>query len=114
MGFMDIIDPALDRIKQILNLEQSSYKEPSEYNPADNDNTDDEASVNLYSGLYVGNDLGSASGFDLDDFIRNKLNLDPDQLDVFLEKTSNPSVLRRIHYPRRIFRPEDKTAATLA
>ncbi|ESR32626.1 hypothetical protein CICLE_v10004521mg [Citrus x clementina] len=115
MGFMDIIDPALDRIKQLLNLEKSSYKEPLEYSPGDNESTDDEASVSPYSGLYVGNDLESASGFDLDDFIRNKLNLDPDQLDVLLEKTSNPSVVRKVNYPRRrIFRPEDKTAATLA
>lgn len=112
MGFLDIIDPALDRIKTLLNLERNCYrKEPSQYSPGSNENTAEEASINPNSGSYAGIDLEPTAGFDLNDFIRKKLSLDPDKLDSVLE-TSKTLVPRRIRSPRRIFRPEKKTRAT--
>ncbi|KAK4855261.1 hypothetical protein QYF36_005504 [Acer negundo] len=113
MGFLDIIDPALDSIKRLFNLEQNSYnKEPSRYNPGVNENAiDDEESVSPSSGSYAGNDLESVvNGFDLDKFIREVLSLDPEKLDVFLEAPPSP---RRIESTRRVFRSGNKKAATL-
>ncbi|KAK3188618.1 hypothetical protein Dsin_028179 [Dipteronia sinensis] len=111
MGFLDIIDPALDSIKRLFNLEQNSYnKEPSRYNSGVNENATDEESISRSSGSYAGNDLESASGFDLDKFIREVLSLDPEKLDVFLEAPPSP---RRIESTRRVFRSGNKKVATL-
>ncbi|KAH7573473.1 hypothetical protein ACOSP7_007168 [Xanthoceras sorbifolium] len=110
MGFMDIINPALDSIKRLFNLQQNSFKEPSRYNPGVNENVTAEESVSPSFGSYAGNDLESVNGFDLDKFIREKLSLDPEKLDVYL---AVPSLSRRIVSPRRIFRSSNKKAATL-
>ncbi|KAJ0034122.1 hypothetical protein Pint_24352 [Pistacia integerrima] len=113
MGFLDIIDPALDRIKRLLNLERNSYnKEPSRYNPGANEDQIDEESAGPSPGSYLGNDLEGLSGFDLDKFVRDRLSLDPDKLNVLLE-TAKSSAPRRIKPSRKIYRSANKIAATL-
>ncbi|XP_075506613.1 protein high chlorophyll fluorescent 107 [Primulina tabacum] len=71
MGFLDIIDPAIDSIKRLLNL-----------------NKVDGYSVSVQDDKYIrgfSTDMESGSGFNLDRFIRDKLFLDPSKLDVDLE-----------------------------
>ncbi|PIN19213.1 hypothetical protein CDL12_08106 [Handroanthus impetiginosus] len=67
MGFLDIIDPAIDSIKRLLNLEKAKDSSESEVEQSGNNNT-----------------IGSESEFNLDKFIREKLSLDPSKLDVQL------------------------------
>lgn len=81
MGFLDIIDPAIDSIKRLLNLEKvqasSATKDPGEDEQSGGFSTD-----------YVNDSINeSGSGFDLDQFIRQKLSLDPSKLDVRFESS---------------------------
>lgn len=112
MGFLDIIDPALDNIKRLFNLEQNSYnKEPSRYNPELNQNaTDDESASPATGTTNGGNDSESITEFDLDNFITEKLSLDSEQLDNFLE---NSLLSRGIQPPRRVLRSKNKNSSTL-
>ncbi|XP_073157759.1 protein high chlorophyll fluorescent 107 [Henckelia pumila] len=71
MGFLDIIDPAIDSIKRLLNL-----KKGDEYSGT---NKDDKY-IRDFSA-----DVESESGFNLDRFIRDKLLLEPSKLEVDLE-----------------------------
>lgn len=87
MGFMDIIDPALDSIKKLFNLEQDSF-----YKEQDSSKNTAEANDNEGS-LGGGEDAKSTSGFDLDLFIKHKLLLDPSKLDDQME-TSLTSIAR--------------------
>lgn len=70
MGFLDIIDPAIDSIKRLLNLKGDEYSGSVQ---------DDK-----YDGGFS-TDMESGSGFILDKFIRDKLLLDPLKLEVDLE-----------------------------
>lgn len=111
MGFLDIIDPAIDRIKKLLNLERNSYnKEPSRYNPGANEDKIDEESGGPSPGSYLGNDLEGLSGFDLDEFVKDRLSLDPYKLDVLVE-TAKSSAPRRIKPSRKIYRSANKITA---
>ncbi|KAF5452259.1 hypothetical protein F2P56_027278 [Juglans regia] len=89
MGFLDIIDPALDSIKRLLKFGRKSLqkeKESLENITENNGNSIDEDSVGLSSGLSGGKDTeSSGTGIDLDAFISEKLSLDPSKLDVQLE-----------------------------
>ncbi|KAL3829331.1 hypothetical protein ACJIZ3_018133 [Penstemon smallii] len=76
MGFMDIIDPAIDSIKRILNLEKVE----------DSSTSGDRGSGGLISTDFI---MRSGSGFDLDKFIREKLKLDPSKLEVQFETSSS-------------------------
>lgn len=85
-GFLDIIDPALDSIKRLLNLEQDPFGKT----PDLSDNT--EVKENGEEPSAVEN-AKSRSGFDLDAFIKEKLSLDPTKLDDQME-TSLLSIAR--------------------
>lgn len=94
MGFLDIIDPALDRIKSLLKLDQNSQQiqqDSLRTITGANENNIDEESAGLSS---KGNDMESETGFDVDAFVTEKLSLDPSKLEVQME-TSRPFVLNR-------------------
>nr|XP_010921468.1 protein high chlorophyll fluorescent 107 isoform X2 [Elaeis guineensis] len=113
MGFLDIIDPALDSIKRLLNLDQISNLKGQEIlrTLEETNNSTTEASDTT---VVNGNDEGSednaglrASDFDLDAFIRDKLSLDASALDEVLENFQP----RRIKSSRRIWRLGQKCFA---
>ncbi|CAI9118971.1 OLC1v1020618C1 [Oldenlandia corymbosa var. corymbosa] len=85
MGFLDIIDPAIDSIKRLLNLDQSPYIK----------SRGDPFAVESATGLQGAEDDGRSS-FDLDKFVREMLRLDPSTLEVQMEtpdrteKTTTP------------------------
>ncbi|KAL6970232.1 hypothetical protein U1Q18_029934 [Sarracenia purpurea var. burkii] len=92
-GFFDIIDPAIDSIKRFLNYDENSYyKKVIDFSRKVSgvDDKGVETSGNS-SDCVNGNDVDSESGFDLDSFIREKLSLDPSELDVQLETSQNPA-----------------------
>ena len=94
MGFLDIIDPAIDSVKRLLKLDQDSSNTPQDTLrrvAAMDDNYMAEDSVSLDSN---GNDKEIESGFDLDAFISKRLYLDPSKLDFLLE-TTRTSVSKR-------------------
>ncbi|GER25629.1 pre-mRNA splicing factor [Striga asiatica] len=80
MGFMDIIDPAIDSIKRLLNMEKSK----------DSTGKDKYEQSKEISTGYL-NTIASRSGFNLDEFIREKLLLDPSKLEVQLESPTSSS-----------------------
>ncbi|CAN4090343.1 unnamed protein product [Withania somnifera] len=88
MGFLDVIDPAIDSIKRLLNLDQNSYYKVKE--SASNTISGDDAegnteeSVALSSANVNDNNIDTGSSFDIDDFIRVMLSLDPSKLEVHL------------------------------
>ncbi|CAO2832363.1 unnamed protein product [Amaranthus hypochondriacus] len=87
-GFLDIIDPALDSIKRILNLEQDPFGktlESPEKSIEVKDSNEDSSEAE--------NSNNRSSGFDLDAFIKEKLSLDPTNLDDQME-TSLLSISR--------------------
>lgn len=85
MGFLDIIDPAIDRVKRLLKMDQNPSQESLRRMAAVDDICDDiEASVGPSSN---GSDKEGESGFDLDAFISERLFLDLSKLDLFLETT---------------------------
>ncbi|XP_011100765.1 protein high chlorophyll fluorescent 107 [Sesamum indicum] len=78
MGFLDIIDPAIDSIKRLLNIEKAKGSS------ATDDRGENEQSGGYSSDPASGSTTGSGSGFNLDEFIREKLSLDPSKLEVQL------------------------------
>lgn len=110
MGFLDIIDPAIDSIKRLLKFGQESLnkkKESTENITENNGSSIDEDSVGLSSGLSGGKDTeSSGTGIDLDAFISEKLSLDPSKLDVQLESYKVSATNRTS--PRRIWRSENR------
>ncbi|GLT81507.1 hypothetical protein SLA2020_528890 [Shorea laevis] len=109
MGLSDAIDPALNTIKKLLNLDQNSSKkaqEPPKNFEGATENSIDEQSVNSCAphrdGSYTKND---GSRFNLDAFIRERLSLDPSKLDDLFEASLNPAS-RKVKAPRRIQRLE--------
>lgn len=84
MGFLDIIDPAVDSIKRLLNLEKDKS--------SGNDGVGNEQA----GGVYANSVDGGGSGFDLDEFVRRKLLLDPSNLEVqFTSSSWSKSNVRR-------------------
>ncbi|XP_010548997.1 PREDICTED: protein high chlorophyll fluorescent 107 [Tarenaya hassleriana] len=77
-GFLDILDPALDSIKRLLNFGQNggnSYRQ-----------SDTLRNVEIQSDEQTGREnTDTGSGFDLDSFIRGKLSLDPLKLEVDMD-----------------------------
>lgn len=110
MGFLDIFDPAFESIKKLLNFNQDSFykeKNSSRSNPEDGENGTYNESIGDSFG-YV-DDGESGSGFDLDAFVREKLSLDPTNLEVQFElsKTLVPKkIIKRS--PRKVWRPEGR------
>ncbi|KAM0001603.1 putative tetratricopeptide-like repeat protein Mbb1 [Helianthus debilis subsp. tardiflorus] len=82
-GMLDIIDPAIDSIKKLLNINQ---------NPRDSSTSEDGSDR-----VVDESNTESGTGFDLDGFIRKKLSLDASKLDIDLESKS----------PRKIWRASE-------
>nr|GEX35078.1 protein high chlorophyll fluorescent 107 [Tanacetum cinerariifolium] len=86
-GVLDIIiDPAIDSIKKLLKIDQNSYNKQQ-------DSSASEEGSNPVSE----NNTESGSGFNLDDFISQKLSLDASKLDIDLgskKSTSQKSIWR--------------------
>ncbi|KAI3469286.1 hypothetical protein Pfo_025949 [Paulownia fortunei] len=78
MGFLDIIDPAIDSIKRLLNMEKVKGSS------ANNNRGEDEPSGGFSTDHVNDDTTGSESGFNLDEFVREKLSLDPSNLQVQL------------------------------
>lgn len=80
MGFFDIIDPTLDRVKKFLNLDENLFYKANSATSATSQGK--ESFTPLFN--YVdGKNL--ESGFNLDAFVREKLSLDPSNLEINLE-----------------------------
>ncbi|RRT76372.1 hypothetical protein B296_00004461 [Ensete ventricosum] len=89
MGFIDIIDPALDSVKRLLNLDQSADLKGQEIlrSLEEADCSSSEASNNSDNReMEAVEHIGSHdSDFDLDGFVREKLSLDVSDLDALME-----------------------------
>ncbi|RWW00719.1 hypothetical protein GW17_00036293 [Ensete ventricosum] len=89
MGFIDIIDPALDSVKRLLNLDQSADLKGQEIlrSLEEADCSSSEASNNSDNReMEAVEHIGSHdSDFDLDGFVRDKLSLDVSDLDALME-----------------------------
>ena len=107
MGFMDIIDPALDSVKKLLNIDRPSgpVRQGNATSTAEQGGTTARTSAagsstgegSSISELDSFSDLDGivdrraaytrqpASDFDVDGFIRRRLGLDPAELDAVLE-----------------------------
>ncbi|TYI61868.1 hypothetical protein E1A91_D10G203900v1 [Gossypium mustelinum] len=113
-GFLDVIDPALDSIKRLLNLDQgliNKAREPSKDAESIEDGAE-EPFLTTSLGLYDGNDIGYGSRFDLNAFIKDKLSLDPSKLDLLMENSGKSSP-KRVTSPRRMWRSQTRTTMTL-
>ncbi|KAL5065517.1 hypothetical protein RYX36_027254 [Vicia faba] len=104
MGFLDILDPAIDSLKRLLKIDPDSFKVSPD-------------SMKNISGMkkntvdYASEDEeGDESEFDLDRFIMKRLSLDVSKLEVQLETTkfSSPN---KILSPRRIWRPNKSVSS---
>ncbi|EMS57062.1 PsbB mRNA maturation factor Mbb1, chloroplastic [Triticum urartu] len=106
MGFLDIIDPALDSVKKLLNMDRPSGQvmqqgrnrgitaEGSSTSDLDSGTAEGSSTPNLDSivdrrAAYT---REAESDFDVDGFIRRRLALDPAELDAVLEG-SDPGVI---------------------
>ncbi|XP_028785299.1 protein high chlorophyll fluorescent 107-like [Neltuma alba] len=95
MGFLDIIDPAIDSLKRLLKLDQNLYRT--------NDNNADSESTTPSPSSIDNTDVDGESGFNVDAFVMERLSLDTSKLDDLLETPRN-SFSRRSTSPRRIWR----------
>lgn len=100
MGFLDVIDPALDSIKRLLKLEEDPFTMPRAAEGGTR-STSSEDSAASSSGNNV---VESETGFDLDAFLMKKLSIDTSKLEIQLE-TTQP---KRFKYQRRQLRPENR------
>ena len=108
MGFLGIIDPAIDRLKRLLKLDPNSYNVPLDSLRSiagTNKNKVDLASPT--SNGNVGED--DESDFDLDSFIMERLSLDTSNLEVQLEPSKISSV-KTGKSPGRIWRSNNRMA----
>lgn len=107
MGFMDIIDPAIDSIKRLLKLDQNSFKplNLSRGLPQDNENVPVEEALETSDSFSVKEN--NASGFDLDTFVREKLSLEPTDLNIKMPATYDRSQEGKRSF-RRVWRPEKR------
>ncbi|KAL9241345.1 hypothetical protein vseg_015467 [Gypsophila vaccaria] len=97
MGLMDILDPALDSIKKLLNFEQGPLKKIESVAEAKDD---DEVSPEV-------EDATSGSGFDLDVFVKEKLSLDTSNLDDQME--TSLTAIERTKDQRKVYRSKPKS-----
>ncbi|XP_055800503.1 protein high chlorophyll fluorescent 107 [Solanum dulcamara] len=115
MGFLDVIDPAIDSIKRLLNLDQNSYYKVKESTSntivGDDVEGSTEESASPSSANVNDNNIDTGSGFDLDDFIRVMLSLDPSKLEVQLATSlKDPPKIART--TSGVWRPATKTSRT--
>lgn len=108
MGFLDIIDPALDSIKRLLNLDQKPH------NPSDTSRNILGANEKIMAreSSLSGKEMESESRFDLDAFVRVKLSLEPTELDDLMT-ASLASRPKGTQSPRRVWRPENRPELTV-
>lgn len=83
MGFLDIIDPAIDSIKKLLNIDQVMESSRTTLGASNGVNEEKPVFSTPY-GIKVNGPEYEIS-FDLDKFVREKLSLDPSKLDIQLE-----------------------------
>lgn len=83
MGFLDIIDPAIDSIKKLLNIDQVMESSGTRLGSSNGVNEENPVFSTPY-GIKV-NGPEYEGSFDLDKFVREKLSLDPSKLDIQLE-----------------------------
>ncbi|XP_061349119.1 protein high chlorophyll fluorescent 107 [Gastrolobium bilobum] len=104
MGFLDILDPAIDSLKRLLKLDPNSYNMPPDFlrniagtisNRVDFSSRNDD------------NDVDGESDFDLDAFIVERLSLDSSNLEVQLGTPKISSVKKSLS-PRRIWRSNNR------
>ncbi|CAJ1940850.1 unnamed protein product [Sphenostylis stenocarpa] len=107
MGFLDILDPAIDSLKTLLKLNPNSYNTPS--NSLRSIAGTDKNKVDFSSNDNDEDDANGESDFDLDAFIIKRLFLDPSNLEVQLEAPKISSV-KRSPSGRRIWRPNNRIA----
>lgn len=107
MGFLDILDPAIDTLKTLLKLSPNSYNMPfnSLRNISGTDKNSDDFSIEDDDE----DDANGESDFDLDAFIMKRLSLDSSNLEVQLEAPKTSSE-KRIPSGRRIWRPNNTIA----
>uniref|UniRef100_A0A0A9EU84 Uncharacterized protein n=1 Tax=Arundo donax TaxID=35708 RepID=A0A0A9EU84_ARUDO len=125
MGFLDIIDPALDSVKKLLNLDQSSgpasqvnvkssaestsptitSSAAGEYSETSATGSSDASDLTSNDGEDSGEALDTpGTGFDLDGFIKKRLALDPAELDAVLEGSDPRGIIsqrRKRRLPRK-------------
>ncbi|XP_071696753.1 protein high chlorophyll fluorescent 107 isoform X2 [Rutidosis leptorrhynchoides] len=99
-GVLDIIDPAIDSIKKLLNINQNSYNKPQ-------DNSTSEERLETESE----NNTESGSGFNLDGFIREKLSLDASKLDIDLDSKTTNLAGKNSMYLRKVWRPSSSSVS---
>lgn len=113
MGFMDVIDPAIDSIKRLLNLEQNAYYKMEDYSRMTNRKNDtgiNEESTGPSSASYIADsNEESGSNFNLDVFMREKLSLDPSKIDIQMEKTQKAAPIKS-RYRREVYVSQRKIA----
>ncbi|KAK9145976.1 hypothetical protein Sjap_005879 [Stephania japonica] len=89
-GLLDVIDPALDNLKKLLNFDQDSYVKGQEaLNTMKGINSSDvkeEVKSTLMSFENEEKSDRSSSSFDLDGFVKEKLSLDTSKLEVERER----------------------------
>lgn len=84
-GFLDIIDPALDTVKRLLNFGQNNDNNRLTATLRNMNGTKDSQSNQQPESSVGREDTETGSGFNLDAFLREKLSLDPLKLDVNLD-----------------------------
>ncbi|CAL0325423.1 unnamed protein product [Lupinus luteus] len=110
MGFLDIIDPAIDRLKRLFKLDPNSYNMPPD--TSRNISGTNKSLVDLGSPSSISND-DKESDFDLDAFIIKRLSLDPSNLEVQLGTPKSSSV-KRSQAPRRIWKSYSRIAKSVS
>ncbi|PIA37884.1 hypothetical protein AQUCO_02900019v1 [Aquilegia coerulea] len=112
MGFLDVIDPALERIKRLLNFNQNLYYKGRDdmRNMGSDRNSDDEvledtslSNMNDDKKPLEEKPALAPSHFDLDAFVKEKLSLDTSKLEVQME-TSKPLDPNKIKSSRSVWR----------
>lgn len=106
MGFLDILDPAIDSLRRLLKMDPNSFNVPPD---SMRNITGSKKNMVDYSSEDDDNDVDDDSEFDLDAFIMDRLSIDVSKLEVQLETPKFPST-NKILSPRRIWRPSSRTA----
>jgi hypothetical protein len=108
MGFLDILDPAIDSLKRLLKMDPNSFNMQQDAIMRNITRLKKET-VDYSSDSDGDDDMDNESEFDLDRFIMERLSLDVSKLEVQLEtpKISSPN---KILSPRRIWRPDNRIA----
>lgn len=106
MGFLDILDPAIDSLRRLLKMDPNSFNVPPD---SMRNITGSKKNMVHYSSEDDDNDVDDDSEFDLDAFIMDRLSIDVSKLEVQLETPKFPST-NKILSPRRIWRPSSRTA----